>query len=160
MSPPAVARPPGSPPHPFAVQCSSVFIQQEGFPDLRQGGEELQEAENDFLGQGCRQPGSLVGLAARVMEEVIILQQPVLSDLEGEQALATVLDVGLEDEEELEDGHQDLERNLDFALERLLVQERLIQVNDAEHGTSEAGLAGAGGQEEGEGGHAASLLID
>ena len=49
MSPPAVARPPGSPPHPFAVQYSPVFNQQEGSLDLRQWSEELDLASTPEL---------------------------------------------------------------------------------------------------------------
>ena len=70
-----------------------------------------------------------------------MLQQPGRSGLGEEQVLASVLEVGLEEEGELEEGQEGLARNLDMALERLL-----HQVNEAEGGESGAEVAAGAGE--------------
>ena len=79
------------------------------------------------------------------MREVVMLQQPGRVGLEEEQALASVLDIGLEEEGEVEDDHQGLDRNLDIAIERLLNQETLSHVEGAvEVAVEEGGQEGVG----------------
>ena len=93
MSPAAVARPPGSPPHPFErQQVKGVQVELGASPALRPRQEQL--IQSGSPAPRPRQPCSLVGMAARAME--VVSQQPGRPALEN-QVVARVIDIGLEE---------------------------------------------------------------